>query len=255
MQIPASIELSHLIRHYLFLNRETYTPCKLRLFSDGNTGIAFSTSGSLMLNAQPLPDAFLYGQLSDYKDIGCHAPAELFIIVFRPDAFHRLFNIPADELKDKILPLTDISGNLCKSVFSTPSINKKIAIAETFFNKLSPTTDPLITASIDYIIKQQGQVTIDQLTSLTGLHPRQLERKFITTIGLSPKKFSGITRMNLFLKQLRLQKLSLTQCAYESGYYDQAHLIREFRHITGLTPSQYQRSTAPLATNFLQLPG
>ena len=254
MQIPSSIGLSGFIRHYLFLNNETHAPCNLRLFSDGNTGIVFSTSGSLTLNAQPLPNAFLYGQISDYKDIGCDTPAELFIIVFRPDAFHRLFNIPADELKDKILPLTDISDTLYHSVLSAPTINRKIALAEIFFDKLSPTANPLITASLDYIIKQQGQVSINQLTSFTGLHPRQLERKFATAIGLSPKKFSGITRMNLFLKQLRLQKLSLTQCAYESGYYDQAHLIREFRHITGLTPSQYQRNTAPLATNFLQLP-
>jgi AraC-like DNA-binding protein len=255
MQILPSIGLSHLIRHYLFLNKGSHAPGKLRLFSDGNTGIVFSTSGSLTLNTQPLPDAFLYGQISDYKDIGCHGPAELFIIVFRPDAFHRLFNIAGDELKDKILPLTDVSGELYKSVFSTPTINKKITGAEAFFNTLSPGADPLITASLDYIVKQQGQVTINQLISFTGLHPRQLERKFTTAIGLSPKKFSGITRMNLFLKQLRRQKLSLTQCAYESGYYDQAHLIREFRHITGLTPSQYQKNTAPLASNFLQLPG
>ena len=254
MQILPSIGLSHLIRHYLFLNKEAQSPCDLRLFSDGNTGIVFSTGSSLTLNAQTLPDAFLYGQISDYKDIGCHAPADLFIIVFRPDAFHRLFNIPADELKDKILPLTDISNDLCKSVFSTPTINKKIALAEAFFNTLAPTANPLITASLDYIIKQQGQVTINQLASFTGLHPRQLERKFTTIIGLSPKKFTGITRMNLFLKQLRPQKLSLTQCAYESGYYDQAHLIREFKSFTGLTPSQYLKKTAPLATNFLRLP-
>lgn len=255
MQIPSSIGLSGFIKHYLFLNKETHAPCHLRLFSDGNTGIVFSTSGSLTLNAQPLPNAFLYGQISDYKDIGCYAPAELFIIVFRPDAFYRLFNFPAGELKDRILPLTDISNNLCKSILSAPTINKKIALAEAFFNKLSPTANPLITASLDYIIKQQGLVSINRLSSFTGLHPRQLERKFTTSIGLSPKKFSGITRMNLFLKQLRPQKLSLTQCAYESGYYDQAHLIREFRHITGLTPSQYQKNTAALATNFLQLPG
>lgn len=84
MQIPSSIGLSGLVKHYLFLNKEAQSPCDLRLFSDGNTGIVFSISGGLTLNAQPLPDAFLYGQISDYKDIGCHGPAELFIIVFRP---------------------------------------------------------------------------------------------------------------------------------------------------------------------------
>ncbi|HTI92114.1 MAG TPA: AraC family transcriptional regulator [Puia sp.] len=255
MQIPASIELSHIIRHYLFLNRETQSPCNFRLFSDGNTGIVFSTSGGLTLNAQPLPNAFLYGQISDYKDIFCDTPADLFIIVFRPDAFNRLFNIPADDLKDRILSLTEISETLFHSVLNAATISKKISLAEAFFKKLSPTANPLITASLDYIIKQQGQVTIDQLSGLTGLHPRQLERKFTTVIGLSPKKFSGIARMHGFLKQLRPQKLSLTQCAYESGYYDQAHLIREFRRFTGLTPSQYQKNTAVLATNFLQLSG
>lgn len=254
MQILPSIELSHLIRHYLFLNKETHVPCNLRLFSDGNTGIVFSSGGSLVLNGQPLPKAFLYGQISEFKDILWHTPAECFIIVFRPDAFHRLFNVPPEEIKEKFLPLTDIAASLHSSFVSADTISKKIAIAETFFSKLSPTANPLIAASLDYIIRQRGQVTIDQLTNFTGLHPRQLERKFTTAIGLSPKKFSGIIRMHGFLRQLRPQKLSLTQCAYESGYYDQAHLIREFRHITGLTPSQYQKSAAPLAINFLQLP-
>jgi AraC-like DNA-binding protein len=253
MQIPPSIELSGLIKHYLFLDKENPTPCVLRLFSDGNTGMVSYTGQNLSLNSQPLPDTFLYGQITGYKDILCQGPANLFIIVFHPDAFHRLFSIPGGELKDKVLPLTDISGTLYSSITGPATIDKKIALAEAFFKKLSSPVNPLITASLDHIIQQQGQVSINQLTHFTGLHPRQLERKFTTAIGLSPKKFSSIIRMHVFLKQLRLQNPHLTRSAYESGYYDQAHLIREFKGFTGLTPSQYLKKTSPLAVNFLQL--
>ena len=45
----------------------------------------------------------------------------------------------------------------------------------------------------------------------------------------------------------------LTGIAYESGYFDQAHFIKEFKKYTGITPHQYQAQARPLALNFLEL--
>src|ERR1700754_3003153 len=108
MQILPSPELSPFIRHYLFLNKESMDTCKLRLFSDGSTGIVFYSGLPLTLNTHhPLPTAFAYGQITDFKDIICHGPVALFIVVFRPDGFHRLSGLPATAIKDKVIPLAD----------------------------------------------------------------------------------------------------------------------------------------------------
>jgi len=45
----------------------------------------------------------------------------------------------------------------------------------------------------------------------------------------------------------------LTGVAYESGYFDQAHFIKDFKKFTGVTPQQYHEEVRPLALNFLQL--
>src|SRR5215475_1099147 len=108
MQIPASIELSGIIRHYLSLDGAGSVLRRLRFFSDGNPSIVFNASSNLTLDGQLLPDAFIYGQITEYKDIDCHGPVLLFVAVFRPDAFNRLFGLPASELKDKVLPLTHL---------------------------------------------------------------------------------------------------------------------------------------------------
>ena len=85
---------------------------------------------------------------------------------------------------------------------------------------------------------------------------RQLERKFRENIGISPKKFSNVIRLQFFLKLFRTKppQKSLTEIGYESGYYDQAHLIREFRKSVGLSPGQYIFKTNRLAVNLVQLP-
>lgn len=81
---------------------------KLRLFSDGSAGIVVSSHQTLFQDSLALPAAFCYGQITEYKEICCQGPAQLIIIVFHPEGLNRLLNVPASELNDKIIPLTDL---------------------------------------------------------------------------------------------------------------------------------------------------
>lgn len=263
MQVPPSIELSGFIRHYLFLNIEGNSTGKLRLFSDGSSGIVLNSYPTLFLDSLPLPAAFCYGQITEYKEISCQGPAQLVIIVFHPQGLNRLLNVPASELIDKVIPLTDFFPGtglaLQTTVASTDEISVKLEHLEVFFRRIvsnhRSAGDPLVTAALNLIQSNRGALTIRQLTGIIGCHSRQLERKFNTAVGLSPKHFGNIVRTLSFIKSLHHEtsKPNLTRFAYDSGYYDQAHLIREFRKITGLTPSQYFRHSEPLAVNLLRL--
>ena len=90
MQISPSIDLSAYIKHYLFLTTKNKAVKKLRLFSDGNTGMVFSFKDQLISHFNKLnvphylPDSFIYGQLSAYKDLYCMGEISLMIIVFHP---------------------------------------------------------------------------------------------------------------------------------------------------------------------------
>ncbi|MBS1601441.1 MAG: AraC family transcriptional regulator [Bacteroidetes bacterium] len=262
MQIAPSIQLSGFVRHYLFLEGEGAALHRLRLFPDGNTGIVFNFSSPLTLDGQLLPDAFAYGQITEYKDIACHGRARLFVVVVRPDGFNRLLGLPAGELIDKVVSLADIFGegvvSLQHGIADAGTANGSVALVEDFFGRLLAgcffAANPLVEASMQLIQKSNGLLSVGQLAKGLGCHKRQLERQFMVAVGLSPKRFSNIVRTHAFLKHLP-EGARLTGYAYDSGYYDQAHLIREFKQITGLTPSQYLKKTEPLAVNFLQMKG
>lgn len=262
MQVSPSIALSGFIRHYLFLNMDGNATEKLRLFSDGSSGIVLNSHQTLFLDSLPLPPAFCYGQITEYKEISCQGPTRLVIIVFHPDGLNRLLHVPASQLNDEVIPLTDLFNGagraLQSAIAGAGELSVQLDCIEGFFRKMinhRPTGDPLVVTALNLIQENKGILTIRELTGIIGCQSRQLERKFSTAIGLSPKQYCNIVRTLGFVKSLRraASKPNLTRSAYDSGYYDQAHLIREFRKVTGLTPSQYVKQAEPLAVNLLRL--
>src|SRR5882757_313711 len=225
MQVPPSIELSGFIRHYLFLNIAGNYNRKLRLFSDGSSGIVLNSYQTLFLDSLPLPAAFCYGQITEYKEIFCQGPAQLIIIVFHPHGLNHLLNVPASELNDKVIPLTDLFDDvgqaLQSAIAAADSLPVKLAHIEVFFRKMVSNHrfagDPLVNTALNLIQRHRGVLTIQQLTDIIGCHSRQLERKFNTAIGLSPKHYCNIVRTLGFVKSLQraTPKPNLTRSAYD----------------------------------------
>ncbi|WP_211092352.1 helix-turn-helix domain-containing protein [Chitinophaga eiseniae] len=269
MQVPPSIALSGFIKHYLFLETTTEAVKQLRLFADGHTGWVFSFKDQLIRGFTPegtpayLPDNFVYGQVNAFRDLYGHGHISLMIVVFHAHSIYSLLGIPSGELKDDILPTAELfgsgAGTLYDRLLEQPDISEKIRLVEDFFGawlsgKSFPVQSP-VTAAMRFIAASKGLVTVTALTQLTGYHERKLERAFTAGIGVSPKQFAGIVKLHVFLRCLKTSSSSthLTSLAYEVGYADQPHLIREFKKYTGLTPSQYRHQVHPLAVNFLAL--
>lgn len=83
------------------------------------------------------------------------------------------------------------------------------------------------------IYRHHGNIKIEELARNEGLSTRHLQRLFNEWTGLSPKTFCRIVRFHFTLKPLKESKFDL------DGFSDQAHFIREFRTLTGITPSQW----------------
>jgi AraC-like DNA-binding protein len=78
-----------------------------------------------------------------------------------------------------------------------------------------------------------------QLSEKINISQRQLSRRFNSYVGISPKEFIRTNRFIYSLKHLKkYPAINLTEIAYESGYYDQAHFIRECKEFSGLTPGE-----------------
>jgi AraC-like DNA-binding protein len=265
MQILPSKELSPFIKHYLFLESEGHSLKKLRLFSDGNTGLVFCFKGQVIVGVQDskninhLPNAFAYGQLSEFKDLFLVNETALLIVVFQPSGLNRLLGIPANELKDKIVKAEDLFGLQATILHEKLSYNPtaaRLQLLNAFFLTMSPvvSNQQLIEAALHFIVKHKGAITIKQLVNHTGYTERHLERAFGESIGLTPKKFGNVVKLHSFLKLLkdRSDQHNITSLCYEAGYADQSHLIKAFRKYTGITPTQYLNDTSRLAINFME---
>jgi len=272
MQILPPKELFPFIKHYLFLESKGSGFSKLRLFSDGNMGIVFSFKNNLVSGyknneqVEPLPNSFLYGQISTFKDVCVVNETDLLIVVFQPSGIQQLLGIPAGMLRDNIISTAYLFGKqgqeLNEKLMEAFSIRDRLRLLNLFFTKLAlKRTHPgdlIVQASVNSIVKNKGLISLNQLVKLTGYTERHIERKFIEAIGIPPKRFGNIIKLHHFLKHLKNQSnnANLTAIAYEAGYADQSHLIKEFKKFTGMTPKTYIHEADKLTTNFIKfLPG
>ena len=259
MQIFPSPHLSNIIKHFLIIESDHAELMEHHFFPDGNSGMVFHYGDPFVQH----PESFIYGQVSKFRRIQSGGKIGMLVVVFQPHGSHLLLGIPANELSDEICTLSDFWGaearTLEDQVLHAADNPRRIEILEKFLTKkLSACldADPVIRESLELIYAHHGLTPINELNILLQVSERQLERKFKENIGISPKNFSNIIRLQFFLKLFRTKspEQSLTAIGYESGFYDQAHLIREFRKSVGLSPGQYIFKTNRLAVNLVQLP-
>lgn len=268
MQVSPSEELSPYIKHYLFLDNAATDVQKLRLFSDGNTGVVFSFKSKLISEISNyevknyLPNSFLYGQLNGFKDIYSNDEIALIIVVFQPNGIHQLLGIPANEFLDAIVSIDAVfgkNGEILQDKLSEQSNNQtRIELLNQFFrnqiSKKSQTNQVIINSSLDFIISNKGHFSVTQLVKYTGYTERHLERKFKESIGLNPKKFGNVVRLHHFLKLLKDKPVdaNFTSICYDAGFSDQSHLIKDFRKHTGISPTEYLYNSGKLTNNLIK---
>ncbi len=107
--------------------------------------------------------------------------------------------------------------------------------------------DAAVAASVQQITRYAGRGPIDAFRP-AGLGTRQWQRRFHLATGFSPKMFARLTRFQSVLRAAHSRPpLSWARFALAAGYYDQAHLIRDFHAFTGLSPRRYFASQLGLA--------
>lgn len=99
-------------------------------------------------------------------------------------------------------------------------------------------TDLLVLSAVRQIYQAKGLIRIKHLAKELNSSQSPLEKRFRKVVGASPKKFASIVRFQSVLSDYS-PALNLTETAYASGYYDQAHFIKDFKHFTGDTPEKF----------------
>jgi len=170
-----------------------------------------------------------------------------FVAQFKPNGFLPFTTIPIKEMEDTAVPLDILFGEdgkiLGERILKAGSTPRRIDIIETFLLKelaARKTTNKIVESAVETIFNANGQFSVNKFSDKNHISRRQLARKFSSDIGLSPKQLAKIIRIQATLKVLLNEdKVKLTDLAYEGEFYDQAHFIKEFKALTGLTPKEF----------------
>ena len=154
--------------------------------------------------------------------------------------------IPAQELYDSLLDPniffseSDLNRIKCQLIELT-SIEQKFIALELFLIQRIKLTDIDSRISLaTTVLKSKQHISIDELSKSLCISNRGLQKLFKKHIGMSPIYFRRIARFNHSANFILNQPdLSLTNIAYECGYYDQAHFIKDFKKFGGVSPSTF----------------
>lgn len=97
---------------------------------------------------------------------------------------------------------------------------------------------------VDEITRRSGNIRIEDLAELTGYSSRYVNKVFKENMGISPKTYCKIARFQTILNSLKWEEdeKDLLDIAISAGYYDQSHMMKDFRKYTNMTPVRYVKS-------------
>jgi AraC-like DNA-binding protein len=194
------------------------------------------------------PDYMLIGLLTRVYEVKFPHPVKVFTIRFKPEALYTLFGIQGIEMADNYQCTDLLFGkafkDFCHRLKEEKDLYTLVERAEYYLlnmlNRSRSNSDYILEAA--NILRQTGTTNIKELASQVYISQRQLERRFKEVIGISPKKYLRIIRINRVMTLMQKNiPMDLTNVAYHCGYYDQAHFIKDFKQITHLNPSVFHK--------------
>ena len=209
-----------------------------------------------------------WGQSPDYTLIGIYTKpytvkfsdlVNTFGIRFKPDGFYNVFGVPVSEFKHTFDDMESLAGRefreFCSRLRDIDNTSYRIMLAEKYLRKKVEETNidfGYLNRAAEIIRKTKGFIKIEELAKKSFISMRQLEREFVNKIGITPKMYMRISRLNEVNRVLESRReLKLTDVTYECGFSDQAHFIREFKNFTGETPKVFIKDKH----KFMVIPG
>lgn len=203
------------------------------------------------------PRIHVTGQLERFLLLEPLGDIETLGVRFRPCAAVAVLGIADGELTGRTLGVGQIMGDAGRHELEAAAAasDPLTALAEVCSRRLDPRRqpDPRLARAVAILGRGGGRARVSRLCRHLGLHPRTLQRQMARDFGLRPKRMARIARMEATLRALSLaDESSLAALAHDRGFADQAHLSRELRYLTGLSPTEWRHGSHPFARQFLR---
>lgn len=176
-------------------------------------------------------------------------------IFFTPLGARRCFGLPLGELTNRVVRLEDLFGDnaarLAMQLQETEDWHQRFALLDlAILRRVQERTDntPRDTFWAWRLLRQsRGGLSIANLSQEMGYSRKHLAARFHDQIGLTPKLAARLFRFQHVLKLLEQRGLppDWSELAQAAGYYDQSHLIRDFKQFSGWAPADFLRQQLP----------
>ena len=195
---------------------------------------------------------------------GCvnwHGNYALFCVQFKANGIAAIFGVEQKELINVILPLDNILGNdnelLTGQFCECAGVNEMAFHMNAYLTKMLQQQKQkahTITIALisDIINTNKGMVSLDALAYHANMSTRNFERRFVDEVGMTPKLYARITRFyNAVESKMLHPGKKWTDIAYENGYFDQGHFIKEVKEFSSKTPEELFNYTPPPTEKFI----
>jgi AraC-like DNA-binding protein len=200
--------------------------------------------------------ALFAGQLSRPLWLRPTGRAGVIGVRFNPAGARSFLGCSLGEVTDRRVALQSLWPEEARALtagIASAGTPARIEIAQRFVTEriarhAIPIDAPIARGAAD-IESHQGRCSVEEVMARSGLGRRQFERRFRDAVGLSPKRFANVLRLRSVFDVLQANpRADWTEAALAAGYFDQSHLIRDFRRFVGCTPAQFVAAQTALAT-------
>lgn len=201
------------------------------------------TSLVVRVSEAGLGDAYVVGPRTRAKFKRASGFLRATVIQFKPGWSPSLFGVPANSLTDQLVMLEDLWGASSRDITaelvaarSVPAVLDRLSLAVAARTPFESASAHLARRAIRRFEATETRVQV--VAQQLGVTARHLRRAFVESVGVGPKEFARGVRLHRAIRESARCK-DWGQIARSTGYYDQAHLIGDFRDLVGLTPSAY----------------
>lgn len=205
------------------------------------------------------PAAFLAGTLSRPWIVKAPARVATIGVRFRPGGVTALFGGTLAGTADREVPLAELPApltDLVAAIRGTRGPATRLRAAEAWLvawvaQRGTPPAPAACGPAVRAIHRARGRVSVDRLAAAVATPRRRLERLFRRETALTPKQYIRIVRLNGLLRSLEGDaRERLVDLAIDAGYFDQAHMARDFKALTARQASARRRDDGELAVHF-----
>jgi len=200
-----------------------------------------------------VPPVFIAGAGTDSYVTGVAAAQTVMTVHFRPAGALPFLEVPLGELTNSCVGLEDLWGReataLRERLIDAPCAASRIALVEAFLlARMSCDAFPRHpdVTTVLAAVERNPSMRVSDAAVFTGLSPKRLSALFRAQVGLPPKSYVRVRRLQAALRRLDSGGTRGAAIATDLGYFDQAHFVRDFRAFAATTPTQYLQRRSPM---------